>query len=329
MRLPWRRRATAPAPAPAADFALQPLPQADRWLHQFHLDARRRLRSNAQGGHLTRRRGESLAFREFTPYQPGDDIRAVDWRVSARFGADHEPLVRRFEAEQPLHLVVSVDMRPSMWYPHAMPKIQIALWLAEALARLTCRQRDHFVLHSLGGDTRQVFSVRSRRAADSLVERFRAAGPNAGATTGLADLARHLPPTAVWLIIGDFYGEAGDLERALADLWRRGARKHLWRLLIDLNAWPLERAHVGHGARRVLGPGQTQTQPLFQVDDAVLDAVAARIAAHKQALLKPFQLNPQDATTWFWPTTPPEAGAFDWFCRQFRQDPLLQRLFMR
>lgn len=330
MRLPWRRRAAAPALAATANIDLQPLPQADRWLHQFHLDARRRLRSNAQGGHLTRRRGESLAFREFTPYQAGDDIRAVDWRVSARFGEDHEPLVRRFEAEQPLHLVVSVDMRSSMWYPHPLPKIQIALWLAEALARLTCRRRDQFVLHSLGTESRQVFSVRSRRAADTLVERFRAVNPNTHVIDqSLADLARQLPPTAVWLVIGDFYQEAGRLEQSLAELWRRGARKHLWRMLIDLNAWPMERAYVGHGARRLLGPGQNQTQPLFQVDATVLDAVEARIATHKQVLLKPFRLSPQDATTWFWPETAPEDGAFDWFRRQFRQDPLLKRLFMR
>lgn len=328
MRFPWQKRSEAPAVTNPDAVHLRPLPREDQWLHQYHLNARRRVRNGAQGGHLTRRRGQSLSFREFTPYQAGDDIRAVDWRQSARFGPDSDLLVRRFEAEEPLHLVVTLDLRPSMWLPNPLPKAQIALWLAEALARLTCKQGDTFILHST--TSQRVYPVKTRRAADRLVERCR---PAEQQSTGhrLAFLERHIPPAAVWLVVSDFYSDTPELHHALADLWRRCARKHVWRLLIDLNAWPMERAMLGHGARHILGPGQQRKQPFFQVDDGVLRQVEQRIQTAKQAVFHPLQLKPNDAHTWFWPTatTPDEDGAFTFFRNQFQQDPLLQRLFMR
>ncbi|MBO1320573.1 DUF58 domain-containing protein [Acanthopleuribacter pedis] len=309
-------------------MVLRPLPREDQWLNRFHLDARRRVRAGAQGGHLTRRRGQSLRFREFTPYLAGDDIRAVDWRQSARFGPDHDLLVRRFEAEEPLTLIVTLDARPSMWLPQPLPKMQIALWLTEALARLTCKQGDTFVLHQLA--TGKVYPVKTRRAADTLVERCRLA-PGETAPVNLGQLERTMPPAAVWLVVSDFYSEAPQCHAALADLWRRAARKHVWRTLIDVNAWPMERALLGQGARHILGPGQRLEQPFFQVDNGVLAQVEQRIQTAKHAVQQPLQLKPQDARTWFWPEQSEldADAALAFFRAQFQQDPLLKRLFMR
>ena len=53
-----------------------------------------RIRSQMIGGHLSRFRGRGMEFDEARPYQPGDDVRTLDWRVTARTGQPHTKLYR-------------------------------------------------------------------------------------------------------------------------------------------------------------------------------------------------------------------------------------------
>ncbi|MCB1875338.1 MAG: DUF58 domain-containing protein [Chromatiales bacterium] len=63
------------------------------------------------GGHLSRFRGRGMEFDESRIYQPGDDTRNMDWRVTARTGQPHVKLYRE-ERERPVWLLV--DVGPSM-----------------------------------------------------------------------------------------------------------------------------------------------------------------------------------------------------------------------
>lgn len=75
--------------------------------------ARRRRRSAAprSGATASRRLGRGLDFAEVREYQPGDDVRMIDWKVTARTQRTHTKLFVE-ETERPLHLVV--DARASM-----------------------------------------------------------------------------------------------------------------------------------------------------------------------------------------------------------------------
>lgn len=79
------------------------------------LDIRRRRRALAQlsGGQRSNFRGRGIEFEEVRGYQPGDDIRAIDWRVTARTGDAHTKMFHE-ERERPVLLVV--DQRPSMQF---------------------------------------------------------------------------------------------------------------------------------------------------------------------------------------------------------------------
>ena len=67
-----------------------------------------------QGGqHLSRFRGRGMEFEEARVYQPGDDIRNLDWRVTARTGTAHTKIYRE-EKERPVLLFV--DYRQSMFF---------------------------------------------------------------------------------------------------------------------------------------------------------------------------------------------------------------------
>jgi uncharacterized protein (DUF58 family) len=79
------------------------------------LDIRRRRRALAQlsGGQRSNFRGRGIEFEEVRRYQAGDDIRAIDWRVTARTGEAHTKLFHE-ERERPVLMIV--DQRPGMYF---------------------------------------------------------------------------------------------------------------------------------------------------------------------------------------------------------------------
>lgn len=58
-------------------------------------------------------KGRGMEYAESRPYQAGDDVRALDWRVTARSGKPHTKLFRE-ERERPVYLCV--DLRPAMYF---------------------------------------------------------------------------------------------------------------------------------------------------------------------------------------------------------------------
>ncbi|MEQ8659878.1 MAG: DUF58 domain-containing protein, partial [Gammaproteobacteria bacterium] len=73
----------------------------------------RPLRARHSGQYLSRLRGRGMEYDESRPYQPGDDIRQIDWRVTARTGRPHTKLFRE-ERERPVFLCV--DYRHGMFF---------------------------------------------------------------------------------------------------------------------------------------------------------------------------------------------------------------------
>ncbi|MFZ1536789.1 MAG: DUF58 domain-containing protein, partial [Chromatiaceae bacterium] len=72
---------------------------------RLDLVTRGKILATRSGGHLSRFRGRGMEFDESRVYQPGDDARNMDWRVTARAGTPHVKLFRE-ERERPLWLLV-------------------------------------------------------------------------------------------------------------------------------------------------------------------------------------------------------------------------------
>ena len=73
----------------------------------------KKVRSRQSGQYLSRIKGRGMEFDESRPYQPGDDVRNIDWRVTARSGSTHTKLFRE-ERERPVF--ISVDARAPMFF---------------------------------------------------------------------------------------------------------------------------------------------------------------------------------------------------------------------
>ena len=80
---------------------------------ELQLDSRRPARSAITGGHASRFRGRGMDYLESRAYQPGDDIRSMDWRVTARTNHAH---VKLYQEERERPVVVMIDLGPGMFF---------------------------------------------------------------------------------------------------------------------------------------------------------------------------------------------------------------------
>ncbi|HET6546589.1 MAG TPA: DUF58 domain-containing protein [Rhodanobacteraceae bacterium] len=95
----------------AIRVALDELIALGPYTHGASLAGRRRSPAQLAGAHGSRWRGRGVDFRESRAYQAGDDIRHMDWRLTARSGKPHTKL---FEEEREQGLLLALDLNPSM-----------------------------------------------------------------------------------------------------------------------------------------------------------------------------------------------------------------------
>ena len=82
-----------------------------RELRYIELAASKRIRSDKVGTYTSRRRGSGFDFDELRAYREGDDVRRIDWNVTARMNM---PYVRETHAERELNAIVALDVSRSM-----------------------------------------------------------------------------------------------------------------------------------------------------------------------------------------------------------------------
>ncbi|MCP5101925.1 MAG: DUF58 domain-containing protein [bacterium] len=310
-----------------------PLPLSRAALERYRVKTKRRKQATLVGGHQMRRKGQSLEFHDYRQYIPGDDIRHVDWRASMRrggIGDMRDLVVKEFTAEEHMTLVISIDTRDSMQLPRAMPKVLIAAWVAEAISRIALRSDDRVVLHRLFGKGRGgIETLRGTGGLSRLggvLNRFNAFGGTLD-EVNLGVLDRYLPPTAVWLILTDFYF---DMEREARKLgmWMTEAQDGWrWIIAMDLDSWSYEKNYLGVGARKIEGPGVWDPNRQFDITSRSLGEIGEGILSHKRHFHRMVKREGYDRICWEWPEVKVEPG--DFFEHRFGEDRVLQRLFMK
>ncbi|HEX5436809.1 MAG TPA: DUF58 domain-containing protein [Gemmatimonadaceae bacterium] len=114
------------------------------------------------GLHRSRRKGFSVEFAEHRPYQPGDELRYLDWKIAAR--ADRW-VVKQYEEETNLRAALVLDVSRSMAWtgaPERLTKLAYAERLTAALALLFLRQRDAVGLVRFDDEIRTALAPRVR-----------------------------------------------------------------------------------------------------------------------------------------------------------------------
>ena len=191
---------------------------------RLELGIGRRARHSMSGGHGSRFRGRGMEFAESRIYQPGDDVRSIDWRVTARTGRPHTKL---FQEERERPVILLVDLGASMFFGTrtayksvvAAETAALIAWAAmgggDRVGALVAGRSGHMELKPVAG-RRGVLRVLHAIAALS-----RPAADDEERRIGLRDSllrARHVArPGSLLVIISDFYGldedAAGHLSR--------------------------------------------------------------------------------------------------------------------
>lgn len=109
-------------------------------IQKFHFKTRRLASDLFAGQYESAFKGRGMEFAEVREYQPGDDIRAIDWNVSARFG---HPFVKVFHEERELTVMLLLDLSGShLFGTREKFKRELLAEVAGMLAFLAIRTND-------------------------------------------------------------------------------------------------------------------------------------------------------------------------------------------
>jgi len=182
-----------------------------------------RIKSMQSGEYSSPIKGRGMEFDETRPYQPGDDIRSIDWRVTARSDKTHTKLYRE-ERERPVF--ISVDYRAAMQFAtrgvfKSVQAAKVAALLAWAAQKqgdrvggqlfsdqgyqeLKPKNGKHAVLHFLNALASPLFSAQAELTLAQVLSR----------------LVHHARPGSLVYIISDFRGLDSEVEMHLSKLVR-------------------------------------------------------------------------------------------------------------
>ena len=131
----------------------------------------RAIRAHVSGEYLSRFKGRGMEFAESRPYQPGDDVRNLHWRVMARTG---KPFTKLFREERERPVFVWVDLRQRMFFgTRTAYKAVIAARAAALIAWAASRHGDRIggVLFS-DGSHEEIKPGRGKAAVLCLIRRL-------------------------------------------------------------------------------------------------------------------------------------------------------------
>ncbi|MCZ7635423.1 MAG: DUF58 domain-containing protein [Verrucomicrobia bacterium] len=155
-------------------------------------------------------KGQGMNFDEVREYQPGDDVRAIDWNVTARM--DH-PFIKKFVEERELTVMLVVDLSGSGLFGSGdQSKRELAAEIASVLAFSAIRNSDKVGLLLFTDTIEKFIPPRKGRShvlrviRDILCYEPRRAGTDLN--VALEFLGRVLPHRAIVVVLSDFLGQS-------------------------------------------------------------------------------------------------------------------------
>ena len=199
-----------------------------RQVKRIELRTRQAMNDLTAGAYKSRFRGQGMEFEEVREYYPGDDVRSIDWNVSARAG---KPFIKVFREERELHVMLLVDLSGSMQFgaiPGLSPRNKMAAAAeAAAVVGVTAMQnKDKIGLIGFHSETAMHLPARRGRNHTMRLIREILSQDTDNKATNLAhaidELNRVCNKRSVCFIISDFLSPLDTLGETL----KRASRRH-------------------------------------------------------------------------------------------------------
>ena len=216
-----------------------------------------RVNSLQTGAYVSRFRGRGMEFDESRPYQPGDDPRSIDWRVTARSTTAYTKLFRE-ERERPV--LIAVDLRSNMHFATRGCFKSVNASHAAALLAWAAHHRGDRLGGLIFGDTihRELKPRLGRRAAlrfvhelaehPDWVRRESEARNEDALTQAMSALRRVARPGSLVVVISDFAGFSRAAQSYLSSVARHNE------VLAVFLSDPMERELPPPGRYRLVSP---------------------------------------------------------------------------
>ena len=241
---------------------------------KIEIASRRLIEEQLAGQYESVFKGRGLVFSDVRPYTPGDDIRAIDWNVSARMGAPH---IKQFveERDRTVHLMIDVSASHGFGSQQTTKRM-LAAELAAVVAFSAIKNNDRVGLFIVTDHVeRFVPAKKGRRHVLRVVSEILTFQPRSRQTdlaAGLEFLGKISRRRSVVFLISDFLSTGG--ERAM----RIAARRHdVVPVVIDD---PLERELPAVG---LLQLEDLETGDVVEIDTSGPSGAAFRAQAQAQA----------------------------------------------
>jgi uncharacterized protein (DUF58 family) len=256
-------------------------PRALARIQNLELLARTVVDGFINGLHRAPYLGFSLDFAEHRAYEPGDDLRRVDWRL---WGRSDRFYVKQFEADSNANVVVALDVSRSMRFgSRGLAKLDYGRFLAATLAYFSHTQRDRVGLVTFDAEVVDYVPPSAAHLEFVLyaLERATAGRPGALARP-LLGVTERLRRRGIVALVSDLYDEPQAVVDAVKPLRYRGHDVIVFHLLDPAEIdFPFEEAasfeDLETGAR------------LPVVPDALREPYRALVRAHVEALGRLFK----------------------------------------
>ena len=215
-------------------------------LQPLRITARRVVRGGRHAEHLSKELGSGLEFKDFRPYVPGDDLRAIDWNIYRRLG---RVFVRLFEEQQDLPLYLLPDVSKSLVAEGDGVRAKAALRATLALAAISLNQHDRVGIFPFADELRTHERPKSGKNQVLTIAR-RLADIDFGSTTDLVGALSRFDSMrwrqGLCVVVSDFFDPAGI--QAITD--RLGRLRH--KLLLIQITRPADRIPDFEGDLRLV-----------------------------------------------------------------------------
>jgi len=191
-------------------------PETFRHIRRLEIRTRRLVNELFAGRYLSTFKGRGMTFNDVREYQPGDDIRSIDWNVTARMNA---PFVKRYAEERELTILLAVDTSASLKFgTRVKSKHELSAELAALVAFSAMRNNDKVGLLLFGaGVNRYVPPRKGKMHALRILRDILVIEPEGKGTDlagALAFTSRVLRKKAIVFVVSDFIAEG--YEKALS-----------------------------------------------------------------------------------------------------------------
>lgn len=192
-------------------------PQLLRRIRHIELHTRRLVQNTFAGAYRSVYKGRGLSFASVRPYVPGDDVRAIDWKVTARTG---EPHIKQHIEERELTLMLVIDGSASVLFgTQDKQKRDFAAELGSVLALSATSNQDKAGLLIFSDHIEHYIPPRKGRHHIQRLIRdlltFEPEGTGSDLSAALRTVNRVLSPGAIVFLLSDFLMPAGSYRREL------------------------------------------------------------------------------------------------------------------